>query len=69
MRIRRAKFNDWCQRKGLSPETLRGRLDKIKAIKELSAVPAPSYGETRTVCYDIDLGKLGLTGEAYGDAA
>ena len=69
MRIRRAKFNDWCVRKGLSPETLRVRLEKAKAIRELSAVPAPSYGDTRTVCYDIDLGKLGLAGEVYGDAA
>jgi hypothetical protein len=67
LRIRRAKFNDWCHHKGLSPETLRNRLQKVKAIKELSAVPAPTYGDTRTVCYDIELGKLGLAGEINGD--
>ena len=73
LRVRRSKFNEWCQGKGLSPETLRLRLEKAKVIKEVNGCPAggePTYGskERRVRCYDIDLAKLDLSGDVSGDA-
>ena len=72
LRVRRAKFTDWCQVKGVSPETLRLRLEKVRAIKDVTGCPAggePTYGNRgRVRCYDIDLEKLGIAGEINGDA-
>lgn len=73
LRVRRSKFNEWCQKKGLSPETLRLRLEKAKAIKEVNGCPAggePTYGskERRVRCYDIDLAKLDLSGDVSGNS-
>jgi hypothetical protein len=72
LRVRRSKFNEWCQTKGISPENLRLKLDKIKVIKELNGCPAggePLYSKgCRLRCYDIDLKKLGIAGDFDGDA-
>jgi len=72
MRVRRAKFNDWCLRRAVSPENLRIKLDHLGAIQEKNTDPmagAPNYSQgSRTACYDIDLKKLGLNGD-FNDVA
>ena len=77
LRVRRTKFNEWCMRRGHSPETLRIELDRLGALKEKNVDPMvgmkPYTLDKRVACYDIDLKKLGLTGDADdssgGDAA
>jgi Domain of unknown function (DUF927)/Primase C terminal 2 (PriCT-2) len=67
VRIRKAKFNAWCQTKQISPDTLKKRLEKAGAITERNADPmaaTPSYSQgSRTTCYDIDLRKLKINGD------
>lgn len=76
LRIRKAKFNSWCQSRHHSPDTLRKKLEQLAAIVERNTDPmagAEPYSQgSRTTCYDIDLKKLGLTGDtddSSGNAA
>lgn len=72
LRIRRAKFSEWCQGRGLSADSLYTRLGKLKAIEKVYVDPAasePTYSKRqRAWCYDIDLAKLDLSGDVSGDA-
>ena len=67
LRVRRAKFNEWCFTRGLSPENLRLGLERLGALQEKNTDPMagqkPYSQGSRTTCYDIDLKKLGLTGD------
>jgi hypothetical protein len=71
LRVRRAKFTEWCQSKGLSADSLHNRLAKLKAIDKVYADPAasePTYSKRqRAWCYDIDLAKLDLSGDVDGN--
>ncbi len=59
LRIRRAKFGQWCRERGLSADTLLLKLQKAGALAERNADPMagvkPYSTDSRTICYDIDL--------------
>jgi len=67
LRIRKAKFNEWCRNRNESPDTLYKRLQQASAITERNTDPmggaAPYSQGMRTSCYDIDLKKLGISGD------
>lgn len=71
LRIRKAKFNEWCRSHNHSPDTLYKRLDQAKAVTERNTDPmggAVPYSQgTRTTCYDIDLKALGVKGDVDGN--
>ena len=76
LRVRKAKFNEWCRTRNESPDTLLKRLQQARAVAERNTDPmggASPYSQgMRTTCYDIDLKKLGLTGDtddSSGNAA
>ncbi len=70
LRIRKAKFNEWCRDHNNSPDTLLKRLQKENAVTERNTDPmggASNYSQgTRTTCYDIDLKTLGVKGDVDG---
>lgn len=66
LRVRRARFVEWCRDKGHSHSTLLTKLQQVGAVTERNADPmvkvSPYSTGSRTTCYDIDLKKLGLEG-------
>lgn len=64
LRVRKAKFNEWCKLKGHSTTTLLAKLHQANAIVERNTDPmagTPPYSAgNRTTCYDIDLKVLGI---------
>lgn len=68
LRVRKAKFNEWCRQHSQSPDTLLKRLTAAEALVERNADPmagtAPYSQGSRTTCYDIDLKRLGISGDA-----
>lgn len=72
LRVRRAKFNEWCHGKSFSPDTLKLKLEQLGAIRERNTDPMasadPYTSNSRTTCYDIDLKLLGVQiGDTDGD--
>lgn len=73
LRVRKAKFHEWCRVRGLSADTLKTKLDQVGAISERNTDPMagtqPYSQGSRTTCYDIDLKKLGIQGDEDVDPA
>jgi hypothetical protein len=73
LRIRRAKFFQWCRTKGLSADTLLLKLHQLGAIMERNADPMagakPYSSGNRTICYDIDLSLLDGVNDGTPEAA
>lgn len=71
LRIRRAKFGEWCRTRSLSADTLLLKLQQTKAVIERNVDPMagvkPYSTDSRTICYDIDLALLdGVTDGSAG---
>jgi hypothetical protein len=62
LRIRIAKFNEWCREKSLSSDTLAFRLRTAGVLRQRNVDPMagtrPYSTGSRTACYDIDLSLL-----------
>jgi len=73
LRVRKAKFNEWCRSRNHSVTTLLEKLSQEGAVKEKNVDPmagaSPYSTYNRTTCYDIDLKKLGIHGEENVDPA
>jgi len=70
MRIRKAKFDEWCRNRNMSADTLLKRLQQASAVNVRNTDPMGGAGNysmgSRTTCYDIDLKTLGVKGDAGG---